>query len=107
MIDTYLKTFKKHDLSFARCFGSKSSYRHTHPKDKVYFNCRIYTKEFYEKEKNNKILDFIKGMENEIWYGDLNLTLDKDSLQKIVNELDFTIIITREFGELISEIAPE
>jgi len=61
-----------------RIFGSKSSYRLKHPNDFILFNANVCI----EKEK--------------IWYGDLNLTLDKKKLQKLAKELNENIYVFYE-----------
>lgn len=96
----YLPIFKKHQLNFARLLsGSKSFYRNLHPKDEIIFNARIYTIETYEKYKNTDIIDFFKGQDLEIWYGDLNLTIDEELLKAVSKEIG-PIAITTEDGTL-------
>lgn len=100
----YLSIFKKNDLIFGRLVSSsKSLYRKKYPNHKVIFNARIYTKDDYEKYKNTDIKDWFKGQELEIWYGDLDLTLDKNKLLKISKELNQNFVITNELGTYIEE----
>ena len=58
---------------------SKSSYRERYPDHEVYFNANIIT------EKDFKV-----------WYGDIDLTLDRDILVSIANESNTTLYILRE-----------
>ena|ERR1035437_8383763 len=58
--------------------GSKSSYSQKHPNNFVIFNANICT----EKKK--------------IWYGDLDLTLDKNTLLGIVVETNETLYVFYE-----------
>ena len=47
----------------------------------------------------NKIIkDFFEGQELEIWYGDLDLTLDTETLKKIQSKIGKPIIVTTEHG---------
>ena len=60
--------------------GSKSMYRGANPGDTIYFNANILSK------KLRKIA----------WYGDLNVTKDSYSLQRIANELGDTLYVIPE-----------
>lgn len=53
-------------------------YRREHPNDDLVFNANLITK---------------SGKQ---WYGDLNLTLDSEALQKVSNESGQTFLILRE-----------
>lgn len=104
-IDKYLKYFNEEGLFFGRLLSrSKSLYRKKYPKNLVIFNARIYLKSHYEKEKDNKIKDFFAGMDEEIWYGDLDLTLDLEILKKVKNKIGEPIVITTEHGRKIKEL---
>ena len=59
---------------------SKSSYRNSHPTHEVYFNANIFTKDGKQ------------------WYGDLDLTLDSENLQKVADEAGEEILILRELA---------
>lgn len=59
--------------------GSKSSYRSRKPDNEVYFNANI----------------FILG-EGKIWWGDLDITQDRDILQKISTNLGKSIYVLTE-----------
>lgn len=101
----YQDIFKDHNLPFGRLISnSKSNYMKQYPKHDVVFNARIYLKEYYEREKSGKIADFFAGMEDEIWYGDLDLTLDTKKLSNIVKKNKLDIVITTEYGKYITEI---
>lgn len=58
--------------------GSKTLYREKHPENEVYFNANIFT---------------IDGKE---WWGDIDLTIDKDDLQTIANKSNKTLFIISE-----------
>lgn len=100
----YLSTFKKYELNFARCFGSKFSYLAIHSDSLVVFNARIYLKNYYEEQKEKDIKDFFKGQENEIWYGDLDLNKDIYKLYLVALEIRQILVITTEHGQKIIEI---
>jgi len=59
--------------------GSKSGYRDRFPDNEVYFNANI----------------FILG-EGKVWYGDLDITKDREELQKIARNLGKTLFVLRE-----------
>jgi len=59
--------------------GSKSGYRDRFPENEVYFNANI----------------FLLG-EGKVWYGDLDITKDREELQKIAKTLGKTIFVLRE-----------
>jgi len=100
MNDKYLKEFTEEGLHFARCLGSKSGYYKAHPKSFVIFNCRVYTEADY-LSNISKIKDFFKGMEDELWYGDLDFaTEDIIKLRRIANKIG-SIYITTEHGTLV------
>lgn len=58
---------------------SKSGYREKHPKSTVYFNACIY-------DENLK----------QVWYGDIDLTREKNKLKRIANEYKKTFYVTPE-----------
>lgn len=62
--------------------GSKSLYYQMHPKDQIYFNGNIF---IIEKKKLKKI-----------YYGDLNITVNKKNLQEIANEFKTDLYILSE-----------
>jgi hypothetical protein len=59
--------------------GSKSGYRRRNPDNDISFNAKI----------------FIPSGEN-VWYGDLDITLDAPALQEICNELQEEMIVVFE-----------
>ena len=59
--------------------ASKSSYRKAYPNNQIVFNANIIT------EKSGKV-----------WYGDLDITKDKDMLKKIASELGETLYVLYE-----------
>lgn len=98
MKEEYLKIFDKNKFRFARMISaSKSSYLAKYPDHDVVFNSRIYLLDDF-KNNQSDIKDFFKGMEIEIWYGDLDFTVDMDKLKKIQKEIGIPIVITTEMG---------
>ena len=59
--------------------GSKSGYRHSHPDNVVVFNANI-----------------IIAKQDKVWYGDIDITLERDKLQAIADELHRDLYILRE-----------
>ena len=99
-----IEVFEKHGFNFARMIShSKSWYLEKHPDHKVVFNSRIYDLETYDKHKDGKILDFFEGMELEIWYGDLDLTIDLPKLKEVAKEIG-PFIITTEHGRFVEKV---
>jgi hypothetical protein len=58
---------------------SKSSYREKYPDNEVYFNANI----------------FVLG-EGKVWYGDVDVTKDTDSLQNVAREMGKDLYILSE-----------
>lgn len=72
--------FKDEGLIMGRMLShSKSFYREQNPDNEVYFNSNI----------------FVLG-EGKIWYGDLDVTNDKDSLERIASSIGKDLFILRE-----------
>jgi len=102
-----LKVFENSGFFFGRMVsGSKTLYLERFPDHTVVFNSRIYTVETWEKEKNGKIKDFFEGQKIEIWYGDLDLTIDTEKLKQIAKKIG-TFVITSEHGRYITTIKKE
>lgn len=102
----YMDRFEREDLKFARSFGSKTSYLDKHEKTNrhdITFNARIYLETTYERFKNTQIKDWFKGMHFQVWYGDLDLTTDREKLKRISKDLG-NLIITTEHGEFVEKI---
>ncbi len=59
--------------------ASKSMYREKFPDHKIYFNACLFDKEF-----------------KQVWYGDIDLDIDKESLQMLANYLKEPIYLTIE-----------
>lgn len=59
--------------------GSKAAYMGQHPNNRVFFNACLF-------DKDNQ----------QIWFGDVDLTLDKENLQNLANEIG-TIYVTSEY----------
>ena len=102
----YVEYFEREGLHFGRCFGSKSYYSRCHPENKIVFNARIYLEKTFNKYKQTKIKDWFKGQEIEIWYGDLDFTIDEKALERIADKIG-TLFITRESGRLVKKILDE
>jgi len=106
-MNSKLRVFENHSFFFGRMIsGSKSYYVDKFPDHKVVFNARIYDEETYGKEKDSKIKDFFKGQEIEIWYGDLDLTIDTPKLKQVAKEIG-TFVITTESGEYVTKVQKE
>ena len=74
-----LQTLESHKLYNGRMIGwSKSEYRRQHPDNEVIFNANLVSKDGKQ------------------WYGDVDLTLDSETLQKVSNESGETFLILRE-----------
>ena len=74
------ESFSENRLFMGRMIsGSKSEYRQRNPENEVIFNANI----------------FILG-EGKVWWGDLDLTLDHDSLQSISKKIGKKLYILRE-----------
>jgi len=102
-----LKVFENSGFFFGRMVSSsKSGYMNRFPDHNVVFNSRIYDTKTYEKEKNGKIKDFFEGQKIEIWYGDLDLTIDTEKLKQIAKKIG-TFVITSEHGRYITTIKKE
>jgi len=72
--------FREEELINGRMLSySKSSYRDLHPDNEVYFNANI----------------FVLG-EGKVWYGDIDVTKDRDSLERISSRLGKDLFILRE-----------
>lgn len=72
--------FRDNGLHLARMISwSKSSYREANPENEVYFNANI----------------FVLG-EGKVWFGDIDVTKDQETLQKIASEIGKDLFILRE-----------
>lgn len=72
--------FDKHNWVQGRLItGSKSWYRNNNPDNLVIFNSNV----------------FAEGM-GKIWYGDIDLTVDKDVLYDVAKELGVTVYVLYE-----------
>lgn len=72
--------FKNYGFYLSRMISiSKSGYRERYPDNQVYFNANI----------------FILG-EGKVWWGDLDVTLDKDNLECVARDLGKDLFILRE-----------
>ena len=101
--DKILVEMEKAGFPLARCLGSKSGYRNMYPKNEVIFNAKVYSKKAYQKYRDNIIRDWFEGQETESWYGDLDLTLDKNRLIEVAKKAG-TLYITSKGGSQIEEI---
>ena len=86
------KMFEQEGLMQGRLLsGSKSLYRERHPENLVCFNANVFTRE------------------GKIWYGDLDITLESEKLERIAQELGEKLYVLREMdgrfeNEDISEV---
>ena len=77
---TILDAFKSNSYMMARMISySKSEYRHQNPNNEVYFNANI----------------FVLG-EGKVWYGDIDVTKDTPTLQKIATQAGVDLYILSE-----------
>lgn len=77
--DVILSVLEENGFRMARIIsGSKSGYLERYPGHEVYFNANILTEH------------------GKIWYGDLDITKDKDALQKVATESRTDLYILRE-----------
>lgn len=89
--ESYYKLFSRYDLIMGRIIsGSKSSYRERYPDHKVCFNANVVAQSY-----------------GKVWYGDLDLTLDREKLQEVANELHDTLYVLYEMdGRFENENQP-
>ena len=74
------ETFAKENYHNGRMISySKSMYRQKNPENEVYFNANIFTLN-----------------EGKVWYGDIDVTLDREILQRISDSLGTDLFILRE-----------
>jgi len=74
------ESFESNGLHIARMISySKSTYRQRNPDNEVYFNANI----------------FVLG-EGKVWLGDLDVTKDRETLQKVATEIGKDLYIVRE-----------
>ena len=72
--------FKKYDFNLGRVISSsKSEYLKRYPDNQVCFNANI----------------FVLG-EGKVWWGDLDLTLDRENLEMVANDSRKDLFILRE-----------
>lgn len=80
-MDTLQKIFNDNGFHVGRMIsGSKSGYRHRNPDNDAVFNARI----------------FIPKHKEPIWWGDLDITLDCNKLQKICDEINKEMLVFYE-----------
>ena len=81
-MDKIKEIFLKHGFITGRMIsGSKSGYRQRHPENDVIFNARIYTP---NPENHN------------VWWGDLDITVDCKNLQGVCDEIKEELLVTTE-----------
>ena len=71
--------FHRHALATGRCFGSKSGYIRAYPKNQFIPNANVFCKRH-----------------GNVWFGDLDLTFDKPTLEKIARRLRCRLYVLRE-----------
>ena len=78
--DRMNKVFSDNKLNYGRMISySKSSYLSANPDNLVMFNANIYSDE------------------GRVWWGDIDVTKDKDTLTKISKELGETLYVLSEY----------
>ena len=76
----FYKIFRDEELPNGRMMSwSKSGYRAENPNSVTYFNANVITLK-----------------DGKIWYGDLDLTKDADTLKRIAEQLGETIFVLKE-----------
>jgi hypothetical protein len=79
-IDEIIKIFQNHKLNQGRLISwSKSLYREKHPNNIVCFNANV-----------------VSLNHGKIWYGDIDLTLEREILKQIANEIGEDLYVLRE-----------
>lgn len=88
----YTQAFQNNGLMSGRMIShSKSGYREKYPENEVYFNCNI----------------FVLG-EGKIWYGDLDVTREEETLKAIAWDLGKKLYVLREMdGRFGNEDLPD
>lgn len=72
--------FKKNDLINGKILSiHKSDYKREYPNNEIYFNANI----------------FVLG-EGKVWYGDIDVTREKEKLETIAKEINQDLFILRE-----------
>lgn len=84
--------FTKNDLVNGRMLSmSKSSYKEKYPDNQVLFNANI----------------FILG-EGKVWYGDIDITRERENLENVAQEIGKDLFILREMdGRFNNEELPD
>lgn len=74
------RLLNEHKFEISRMIAySKSTYRKKYPKNKIIFNANI-----------------ISEREGKVWWGDLDLTLDQEKLQKVADAYNEPFYVLRE-----------
>jgi hypothetical protein len=76
------KIFEAHNFFYGRMIGgSKSHYHQEHPLDLIVFNANVVIPEY-----------------GKVWYGDVSITIDGDTLKEIAECLDTTLYVCDEMS---------
>jgi hypothetical protein len=78
--DRLADVFSAEALPVGRCFGSKSGYRSSHPGHKFIPNANVFCR-----------------TRGKIWWGDLDLTLDKPKLEAVARRLRMRLYVLFEY----------
>ena len=76
--ETPLQLLERHGLILGRCFGSKSGYSTMNPKSQFIPNANVFS------------------AEGKLWWGDLDLALDRPALEAVASELGQRLYVLRE-----------
>ena len=79
--------FREKQFHDGRMIGfSKSGYSKNFPKNEIYFNASIFTEKY-----------------GKIWWGDIDLTKNSETIQEIADELGLDLFILSEFDSYQNE----
>ena len=76
--ETPLQVLERHRLYLGRCFGSKSGYKEMNPGSQFIPNANVFS------------------AEGKLWWGDLDLALDRPALEAAAGELGQRLYVLRE-----------
>lgn len=86
--ETPLKVFERQRLFLGRCFGSKTGYREMHPESQFIANANVFS------------------LEGKLWWGDVDLALDRPALEAAARELGQLYVLWEGDGRFCAERRP-